>query len=180
MNLKDLNINKDWSLFLDRDGVINVKRDNDYVKNLDEFIFIDGAKNAVSKLSGIFKRIVIVTNQQGIGKGLMTESNLEEIHGYMMKEIENAGGKIDQAYFAPQLKQENSIFRKPNIGMGALAKRDFQEINFSKSVLIGDSESDIEFGINLGMVTVFLQNGRNETTKADFVFNDLKEVAEQL
>lgn len=180
MNLSNLHINKEWTLFLDRDGVINEKRDNDYVKNIGEFVFIEGAKEAIEIFTETFNRIVIVTNQQGIGKGLMTESNLKEIHGYMMDEIAAHGGHIDKAYFAPQLKQERSIFRKPNIGMGALAKRDFPEINFSKSILIGDSESDIEFGINLGMKTIFLQNGREETTKADFIFENLAAVAKQL
>ena len=180
MSLDSLNINKDWTLFLDRDGVINQKRDNDYVKTIEEFIFLDGVIDAVKLFNSIFQRTVVVTNQQGIGKGIMTERNLEEIHGYMLDELKKENAIIDAAYFAPQLKAENSIYRKPNVGMGAKAKRDYPTINFSKSVLIGDSESDIEFGINLGMKTIFLQNGRNIDTKADFVFNELKDVAKEL
>lgn len=180
MSLESLNINKDWTLFLDRDGVINQKRDNDYVKTIEEFIFLDGVIDAIKLFNTLFQRTVVVTNQQGIGKGIMTERNLEDIHGYMMKELNANNAHIDKAYFAPQLRDAGSIYRKPCIGMGAEAQKDFPEIVFSKSILIGDSESDIEFGINLGMTTIFLQNGRNEKTKANFTFDNLSEVANAL
>ena len=61
-------IDKTWTLFLDRDGVINVKRDNDYVKNWEEFVFINGSIKAISRLTKVFGRIIIVTNQRGVGK----------------------------------------------------------------------------------------------------------------
>ena len=149
-------IDESWTLFLDRDGVINERIVGDYVKNIEEFQFIPGALEAIARFSKLFGRLVVVTNQQGIGKGLMTERNLMDVHRYMCSEIEKHGGKIDAVYFAPQLAKENSQLRKPNIGMALLAQQDFPEINFQKAVMIGDSDSDILFGQSLGMITVKL------------------------
>jgi D-glycero-D-manno-heptose 1,7-bisphosphate phosphatase len=84
-----------WALFLDRDGVINDKLENDYVKDWSEFRFQTGVLNAIADLSCIFSRIFIVTNQRGVGLGLMTEKSLHEIHEKMISEIKNASGRID-------------------------------------------------------------------------------------
>ena len=86
------------TLFLDRDGVINQQRPYDYVKTTGEFIFIDGALEALRLLSPLFKHIIIVTNQRGVGKGIMTRKDLEEIHAYMMNEVSGQGGRIDKIY----------------------------------------------------------------------------------
>lgn len=180
MTLKDLNINKDWTLFLDRDGVINIRLIDDYVKQLNELKIIDGVPEAISIFNTLFNRIVVVTNQQGIGRGMMTEEDLEMIHGFMKNVVVEAGGKIDKFYFAPQLKAENSNYRKPGTGMGLKAKDDYPEINFEKSLMIGDSESDIEFGMKLGMKTIMLTNDSNHITKADYIFNNLRAVATKL
>jgi histidinol-phosphate phosphatase family protein len=115
------NIDPSWTLFLDRDGVINVLRVDDYVKTIDEFIFNEGALTAIGYLNTFFCRTIVVTNQQGIGKGLYSVKTLNEIHKYMVEEIANLSGTIDAIYFAPQLKAENSEMRKPNIGMALAA-----------------------------------------------------------
>ncbi|MCS6819569.1 MAG: histidinol phosphate phosphatase, partial [Chitinophagales bacterium] len=73
-------VDKTWTLFLDRDGVINLHYPNDYVKSVEEFIFLEGALDAIRDLSRVFKRIIVVTNQQGVGKGLMSEADLDLIH----------------------------------------------------------------------------------------------------
>src|SRR3954463_569196 len=99
MTLKDLNIDQTWTLFLDRDGVINKKLENDYVKHWIEFEFIDGAVDALKFLKSIFSHIVVVTNQQGIGKRLYRTEDLEIIHKNMVYEIAFHGGKIDKVYF---------------------------------------------------------------------------------
>ena len=105
------------TLFLDRDGVINVKLDGQYVKNTDEFEFIKGAQVAISKLSNIFNRIIVVTNQQGIAKGIMSDKDLDALHEYMLLELEKNGGVIDKIYYCPHLSSENCNCRKPNPGM---------------------------------------------------------------
>lgn len=178
--LNELGIDKTWTLFLDRDGVINHQIIGDYVKEVHELKIIDGVPEAVALFTKLFARIVIVTNQQGIGKGLMTEEDLHHLHGFINNLIESYGGKIDKIYFAPQLATSNDPYRKPGIGMGLHAKEDFPEIDFEKSVLIGDSEGDIEFGTKLAMKTVMLKNSRNLTTKADYIFEDLQAVAKHL
>lgn len=180
MNIKDLNPDKTWSLFLDRDGVINQQIANDYVQSIPQFKFIPGVLEAMPTLNGIFGRIVIVTNQQGINRGIMTEAQLIEIHDYMLENIKLAGGRIDKIYFAPQLATQSGYYRKPGVGMGLHAQKDFPEIDFKKSIIIGDSETDIEFGIKLGMKTVMLTKGRNLSTKADYIFQNLYEVSMSL
>lgn len=178
--MKELKITKAWTLFLDRDGVLNKRIIDDYVKKPEELEILPGVPKALEIFNQLFGTIVVVTNQQGIGKGLMTEEDLAIVHQKLLEGIENAGGRIDQFYFAPQLAKENHPDRKPGVGMGIRAKNDFPSIDFSKAIMIGDSESDIEFGMNLEMKTVMLKNSRNLSTKADYIFETLLEVAEAI
>ena len=146
------------TLFLDRDGVINVKLDGQYVKNADEFEFITGAEIAISKLSKIFNRILIVTNQQGIAKGIMSVMDLGFLHEYMIFELKKKGGVIDKIYYCPHLAAENCNCRKPNPGMIQQAIIDFPEIKVAESYLIGDSDTDILAGNKMGLITVKVDN----------------------
>lgn len=149
------NFDNSWSLFLDRDGVINEKLENDYVKCWGEFKFKDKALEAIAGLGEIFGRVIVVTNQRGVGLGVMTEDKLNEIHDKMLFEVTSASGRIDKIYYCTGVDGISEC-RKPNIGMGLKAKSDFPEIEFSKSIMVGDSISDMEFGKNLGMKTVFI------------------------
>ena len=156
MNLAIPKIDTSWTLFLDRDGVINKKLDGDYVKTIDEFEFLPYALEAIKLFSSQFHRVVIVTNQQGISKRLMTEDDLHTVHQHLFQEVQNFGGKIDAIYHAPQLAEENSIMRKPNIGMALQAKEEFKSIDFKKSIMVGDSISDMEFAKNANMFAVLI------------------------
>ena len=176
MTLKNLNINKNWTLFLDRDGVINKKIDNDYVKQWIEFEFIEGVLDALKFLNTVFGNIIVVTNQQGIGKKLYRKEDLEIIHKNMLYEIAYHGGKIDKVYFSPYLKSENHPFRKPGIGMALKAKEDISTINFEESIMIGDSMSDMEFGRNAGMKTIYISEEITENDKIEFNFKSLNEL----
>lgn len=149
-------IDKSWTLFLDRDGVINVRLIDDYVKNINEFEFLPGVLDAFKIFTEKFGRIIIVTNQQGVGKGLMTLQDVDTVHQFMTKEIEAQKGRIDAIYVCPQLKSDPDNFRKPSPRMAYMAQHDFPEIDFDKSIMIGDSNSDIEFGKNAGMYTILL------------------------
>jgi histidinol-phosphate phosphatase family protein len=160
------NIDQSWTLFLDRDGVINHEKNKDYIHTWDEFVFYDGVQEAIKSFSTIFKRIIIVTNQKGVGKGLTLLENLTEIHNNMKSSIQLAGGRIDAIYFCPDL-DENSPNRKPNPGMGYQAQQDFPEIDFTKSIMVGNTISDMEFGRNIGAITVFLPTTRPEVDHAD-------------
>ena len=146
-----------WTLFLDRDGVLNRKLEDDYVKNLEEFDILKHTKDALEILSVHFDTIVVVTNQQGIGKKLMSEKDLELIHSYLLKKLP----QIHKIYFCPDLYTDNSPRRKPAIGMAIDAKQDFCKISFKRSVIVGDSISDMQFGRNAGMKTCFINEKSN-------------------
>lgn len=156
MHLKDYFFDHGWTLFLDRDGVINERLPGDYVKTPDEFRLIEGVPEAIAAFSRVFGHIFIVTNQQGIGKGLMTEEDLHRVHERMMDAVREAGGRIDAIYFAPQLEEEKSRMRKPGVGMAMQAKQDFPEIDLQKCVMVGDGLLDMEFGRKLGMLCVYI------------------------
>ena len=147
--------NKDWTLFLDRDGVINKEIVGSYITCTGEFEFCAGVKDALQKLCDIFGKVIVVTNQRGVGKGIMTNENLQEIHARMSNEIIAAGGRIDRIYSCTAVAEDDHN-RKPNTGMGMQAREDYPEIDFHKSVMVGNSPSDMEFGKRLAMYTVFL------------------------
>lgn len=180
MSIKEWKIDGTWTLFLDRDGVINERIMGGYVTNPNEFNFLPGVLEAIQKASKIFNRIIVVTNQQGIGKGLMTERNLLEVHTYMCDEFYKQGGRIDKCYFAPNLAGSDDDLRKPNTGMAELAKLQFPEIEFSCSVMVGDSDSDIQFGKNLGMKTVRVKTVEPIVIESDWTVSSLKEFIEAL
>lgn len=147
-------IDEQWTLFLDRDGVINKKLENDYVKSVGEFQFLPRVLEALRLLSDRFGTIVVVTNQQGIGKGLMAEADLVTIHQFMMVEVFNSGGRIDHVFYCPELAEKNPPCRKPNTGMAFEARNVFPQIDFNRSLMVGDSDSDMEFAERLGMHAV--------------------------
>ena len=182
MNLK--NIDKSWTLFLDRDGVINDEKYMDYINTWDEFIVLHGVMEAIKIFSQKFGRIFIITNQRGVAKGVTRLEDLDLIHKNLLHDIEQAEGRIDHIYFATDM-DDTSLNRKPNTGMGLQAKRDFPDIEFSKSIMIGNTLSDMQFGRNLGVAfTIFLPTTRSDiqlpNPLIDFKFSNLLAVAEAL
>ena len=176
-------IDNDWTLFLDRDGVINDEKHQDYIHTWDEFRFYEGVKEAITIFAKKFKHIIVVTNQRGIGRGLTLLENVELIHKNMKTEIENAGGRIDAVYFCPD-KEPESPNRKPNPGMGLQAIKDFPDINISKAIMVGNTLSDMQFGRNLGVKTIFLPSTRPEVDlndeRIDVVYESLISFANDL
>jgi D-glycero-D-manno-heptose 1,7-bisphosphate phosphatase len=176
-------IDKSWTLFLDRDGVLNHEKKEDYILNWNEFRFYDGVKEALKQLNEIFGTIVLVTNQRGIGKGLMTLDDLADIHSKMMEEIKAAGGRIDKLYFCTDLDHDSPC-RKPNPGMAELARQDFPEINMQRSIIAGNKLSDMRFGRNAGMFTAYIATTNPEVTAddplVDVRFNSLPEFAKAI
>ena len=157
-------IDNSWTLFLDRDGVINHEKHQDYIHTWDEFKFYDGAKVAIQIFTKKFNRLIIVTNQKGVAKGVTKLEDLELIHKNMINDIEAVGGKIDAVYYCPELESPN---RKPNSGMGLQAAKDFADIDLTKAIIVGNTLSDMEFGRNLGIKTVFLTTTRPEVETND-------------
>jgi histidinol-phosphate phosphatase family protein len=179
MNLKDLSFTKEWTLFLDRDGVISQRLPDDYVTQWEDFRFLEGVLEAMAIFEKVFGRIIIVSNQQGVGKGLMGPDALKMIDLSMKQDIRENGGRIDASYYCTHLESENHPDRKPGTGMGLKAKADFPEIDFSRSVMVGDSPSDMEFGKRLGMITVMIVQNENEpdSEPADLFFRSLRHFA---
>jgi D-glycero-D-manno-heptose 1,7-bisphosphate phosphatase len=177
------NIDKTWTLFLDRDGVINYEKHLDYIHNWDEFVFYEGVKEAIAVFAKVFNRIIVVTNQKGVGKGVTKLEDLQLIHKNMIAEIEQAGGRIDAVYFCPDL-EDDSPNRKPNPGMGLQAAKDFTEIDLGKAIMVGNTISDMKFGRNLGVQTIFLPTTRPEVglndERIDAVYNSLIDFANAL
>lgn len=176
------NITPFWTLFIDRDGVVNDEKHLDYIHTWDEFKFYKGVKEAFKIFNKKFGIIVMITNQRGVAKGLTKLEDLHLIHKNMLQEIEDAGGRIDQIYFCAEMESEN---RKPGIGMGSQAMKDFPNIDLSKSMMIGNTLSDMKFGRNLGVaINIFLPTTRKDVPldhqDIDLVFNDLISVAKAL
>ncbi len=171
-------IDKSWTLFLDRDGVINSFEKGKTISSIKDFNFIAGSIEGIVKASQIFGRIIVVTNQQGVFSNEIDEMELEKIHFYIQDSVKAQKGKIDAIYYCPYPSKWNPRCRKPNPGMAIWAKQDFPEIDFKKSVIIGDSYTDMEFGANLGMFKILIDNQefRSSEIQFDAKFNSLKEV----
>lgn len=145
------------TVFLDRDGVINVKApEGDYIKSWSEFHFLPGAIEAIRLLNDHNWHVVIITNQRGIARHLMTMQDLNRIHFFMEEELQNHGAHVDGVYVCPHEKGTCHC-RKPDIGLFMQAEQDFP-VDKSKSWMIGDSQSDIEAGRNYGIRTISVVN----------------------
>jgi D-glycero-alpha-D-manno-heptose 1-phosphate guanylyltransferase len=181
LDLKD--IDREWTLFLDRDGVINYEKKDDYIRNWQEFKFYEGVKEAMKIFAKKFGTIIVVSNQRGIGKGLMNEEDLAGIHQNMQKEIEDAGGRIDGIYYCAAVDAK-AIYRKPNPGMAFSAKKDFPEIDLNRSIIAGNKPSDMLFGKYADMYSVYIATTHPETPfphpNIDLRFNSLSDFAKSL
>ena len=145
------------TLLLDRDGVINRMLPGDYVKNWDEFEWLPGVKEALAEAATRFPRIYIVTNQRGVGRGVMTNEDLAKVHARMLEEIAAAGGRIDGIYVCTATNDDDP-WRKPNRGMFDEILREHPEAVPEKTVMIGDATSDMLFARNCGIRGVLVGN----------------------
>ena len=178
------------TIFIDRDGVINKDPGGwtkyNYVAKWDEFLFIDGAIEALKKLKEAGYRIYLVSNQGGISKGYFTQEDLDEVNEKMLSEIEKGGGKIDELYYCPHHDKDNCNCRKPKTGLieQAMKKADF---DLKNTFIIGDSIRDIEAGKRMGMKTIFVLSGKTPVSETkswaiqpDSIKKDLLEAVEWL
>jgi len=150
-------------VFLDRDGVINKKAlEGDYIKKWSEFKFLSNVKETLKRLNKAGFLVIIITNQQGIAKGVMTEQDLKDIHTKMIEELKKSGAKIDGIYYCPHDEKDNCNCRKPKIGLFLEAKKDFN-IALNKSWLVGDSNSDILAGKKAGCRNILIKKKFNRS-----------------
>lgn len=172
------------ALFLDRDGVINRRIVDGYVTTPQQFHLIDGVLEAMAIFATRFSRIVVVTNQQGIGKGLMSDDDLAAIHSSLLAQVDAAGGRIDAIYYCPSLKADHSFSRKPSIGMALQARHEFPDISLRNSVMVGDTATDMLFGRRARMTTVLVGDdpllARSHHHLVDYCYPDLLSFARTL
>jgi len=144
-------------VFLDRDGVINRKMpEGEYVSSWERFELLPGVGEAIAKLNHAGLRVIVVTNQRGVALGLYSAADVQAIHEQFQASLSKYSAHIDGFYFCPHDKRECDC-RKPLPGMFEQARKDFPEVEAKTSLMIGDSLSDIEFGRNLGLKTIFIE-----------------------
>ncbi|MCQ2146249.1 MAG: HAD-IIIA family hydrolase [Bacteroidales bacterium] len=138
---------------LDRDGVINRQIVGGYVTSWEPFEFMPGVLDAIAMLSCKFKHIFVVTNQRCVGKGILSQQGLDYIHSRMKAEIEAHGGKIDRILCCTSTDDKDP-YRKPNAGMFHELCYYCPDVRPEKALMIGDSDSDIEFAQNCGVDSI--------------------------
>jgi D-glycero-D-manno-heptose 1,7-bisphosphate phosphatase len=177
-------------LFIDRDGVINKDPGGwtpySYVTKWEEFEFLPGSLEALKILKDKGIKVVLISNQAGVGKGYFTTQALDEVTERMVKEIEKYGGKIDAVYYCIHKKEDNCLCRKPRSGLLEKAAKE-HGIDCKATCFIGDSIVDVKAGRAAGCKTVFLLSGKTTREemeewdeKPDYVFADLLEAVRRL
>jgi len=166
------------ALFLDRDGVINV--DHNYVYRVEDFEWIEGARETIARFNAMDWLVFVVTNQSGIARGYYTEEQMETLHDWMSAELTTAGARIDRIYHCPFHEEgtiprytRDSYDRKPKPGMLIRAMTDFPVIK-ERSFLIGDKQADLDAAKAAG-VRGFLFSGGNLSSFADWALADMGE-----
>ena len=145
------------AIFLDRDGTLNTDSKN-YIKSLDEFVLFPYTIPALKIFQDLGYKIVIITNQACVGKGLTTRAKVEEIHEYLLSEAKNQGINIAGIYYCPHRSEDNCTCRKPQLQNVLLAANE-HGIDLARSYFIGDSPRDIETGNRAGCRTIFIRSG---------------------
>jgi len=159
------------AVFLDRDGTI--VEDIGYLNSPEQIKFIPGSIEAIKILNEAGYKVIVITNQAGVARGLVTEDMLQTIDKVMHKNILNGGGHLDALYYCPH-HPEHGVYpyrqvcecRKPHTGLIKRAMRD-QNLDLSKSFMIGDKASDVEAGKRAGTKTVLVLSGRGKESKKD-------------
>jgi histidinol-phosphate phosphatase family protein len=148
------------AIILDRDGVLNEKAPRaNYVRNWGEFKWLPGAKESLRLLAEAGYRVIVVSNQAGIHRGAMSEDDLFDIHRRMVKEVEQAGGRIDAIYYCPHDWDEGCECRKPKPGMLFQAQHDFN-LDLSRTLFIGDDERDGQAAEAADCLSALVSNGK--------------------
>ena len=162
---------KQKAIFLDRDGVLNKNKD-DYVKNISELEIFPYILEPIKKLQSAGFKIIVITNQSAINRGLMTEKHLNEIHEKIQSFLIPHNAKIDSFYYCPHTPAENCSCRKPKTGLLLKAIDDFS-IDVNSSWFIGDRDSDIQAGRSAGCKTLKIQHDFNLEKAVDVILKSI-------
>jgi len=175
-------------IFIDRDGVINKDpggwTKHSYVTRVEDFIFLDGAREAITKLNRAGFEIVVISNQAGVAKGHFTLDALANVNERMISEISKAGGKIKKVYYCVHQPSDNCDCRKPKTGLFRNAEKELG-IVAGNAYFIGDGKTDIESGREMGLRTILVMSGKTKfedvddwKVKPDHIYPGLLEAAE--
>ncbi len=165
-------------VLLDRDGVINQDRD-DYIKSPDELVMLPGAPEAVARLNRAGVKVAVVSNQSVVGRGIITQAELDAIHDSLAARLAAGGATLDALLFAPDAPEHATERRKPGPGMLREAMTRFAATP-ADSVLIGDQPTDAEAARRAGVAFILVRTGKGRATEAGLapgraiaVFDDL-------
>jgi D-glycero-D-manno-heptose 1,7-bisphosphate phosphatase len=174
------------AVFLDRDGVLNPHIPGGYLTSADDLVILPGAARAVRRLNDAGLPVIVISNQQGIGKGVMTIDDLQAIEARMGEMLAlEAGAHLDRSYYCMDRKEANSPRRKPEPGMLLEAAQEFH-LTLTNTILLGDSPTDIQAGYAAGVgATALLLSGGTQAEQAaaiqpppHYIFADLSEAAD--
>jgi D-glycero-D-manno-heptose 1,7-bisphosphate phosphatase len=163
-------IPKGPAIFIDRDGVINCRRPGDYVLDWSQFIFVPGIRFAMKQLASLGLPMIVISNQAGVGKGLLDPAGLQEITTNMQQALFGDGTSLAAAYYCIHKADENCSCRKPKPGLLFAAAGDFN-IDLSRSIFIGDSDTDVQAAQAAGCAPVLFgsDDGPPSASRRDFL-----------
>ena len=148
-------------IFLDRDGVINQERAGAYIRTPEEWVPIPGSLEAIARLCAAGHEIIILTNQSGLGRGLLTLDDLEAIHTKLVQTVEDHGGHIAGIYFCPHTPTEDCSCRKPKDGLIRLAESELG-CRAKNAPFIGDQLTDVKAARSAECRPFLVRTGRGK------------------
>jgi len=152
------------AIFIDRDGTINV--DKDYLTDPDQLEFIDGSPEAVALANRLGLKVVVISNQSGVSRGIVTADQVDAVNARLIEMLEEKGARVDAIYYCPHHPKYGDAVqctcRKPDIGMLLRAKAEF-DIDLNASFVVGDKWSDVKCGENAGAFTSLVLTGYGES-----------------
>jgi D-glycero-D-manno-heptose 1,7-bisphosphate phosphatase len=167
-------------VLIDRDGTINIEKH--YISSPEQIEILPHAAEGIKMLRELGLQVIIITNQSGIGRGFFDLKKLEEIHHRLQTLLKESGTSVDAIYFCPHLSDDECHCRKPSIEMARQAGKKFTA-ELSESFVVGDNVCDIEFGKNIGAITILVRTGygskvfEEQTIEPDYIVENLFEAA---
>ena len=172
-------------IILDRDGVINQDSDQ-FIKSPEEWIPIPGSLEAIARLNQSGWRVVLASNQSGVGRGLFGMDTLNAINAKMVESLAQVGGRLDAIFFCPHAADSTCDCRKPKPGLYKQIESRFN-VDLTGVPMVGDSLRDLQAGLAVGCQTYLVLTGKGERTREDpdlppdtLIFPDLSAVADAL